>query len=54
MLVCVTTIADITERVGTGFLTTNTVVTTVDGEPVVTATARLVVRAADDPAEEAE
>jgi acyl dehydratase len=53
VLVCVTTIADISVRVGTGFLTTNTVVTTIDGEPVVTATARLVVRAADDPAEEA-
>ncbi len=48
VLVCVTTITDITERVGTGFLSTSTAVTTVHGEPVVTAIARLVVRAADE------
>jgi acyl dehydratase len=44
-LVCVCTISDITERAGAGFLTTTTEVSTVDGEPVATATSRLVVRA---------
>jgi acyl dehydratase len=47
VLVCVTTIADISERAGAGFLTTRTVVATVDGEEVATATSRLVVRAAE-------
>jgi acyl dehydratase len=46
-LVCVCTISDITSRAGAGFLTTTTEVTTVTGEPVATATSRLVVRAAE-------
>lgn len=43
-LVGVVTIEEITERGGHGFLTTRTDITTEDGEPVVTARAKLVVR----------
>lgn len=43
-LVCVNTVEEITERGGHEFLTTRTDVTTVEGEPVVTAWSKLVVR----------
>jgi acyl dehydratase len=43
-LVCVNTVEEITERGGHDFLTTRTEVTTVEGEPVVTAWSKLVVR----------
>ncbi|HEY8451371.1 MAG: MaoC family dehydratase N-terminal domain-containing protein [Micromonosporaceae bacterium] len=43
-LVCTTTVEEITERAGHEFLTTRTEVTTPDGEPVVTAWSKLVVR----------
>jgi acyl dehydratase len=44
ILTCVCTVAEITERVGHGFLTTRTEITDATGELVVTATAKLVVR----------
>jgi acyl dehydratase len=43
-LVCVCTVAEVSERAGHGFLTTRTEITTEGGEPVATATAKLVVR----------
>ena len=43
-LVCECSITDITERAGNGFLTTSTAIKTADGELVVTATQKLVVR----------
>ncbi|HEY0699451.1 MAG TPA: MaoC family dehydratase N-terminal domain-containing protein [Micromonospora sp.] len=43
-LVCVNTVEDITSRSGHDFLTTRIEVTTVTGEPVVTAWSKLVVR----------
>jgi acyl dehydratase len=43
-LVCTNTIEEITDRAGHEFLTTRTDVTTVTGEPVVTAWSKLVVR----------
>ncbi len=43
-LVCTTTVEEITERGGHEFLTTRTEVTTPDGQPVVTAWSKLVVR----------
>ncbi len=43
-LVAVVTIEDVTVRAGHGFVTTRTDVATEDGEPVVTAWAKLVVR----------
>ena len=43
-LVCVGTVVDITERAGSGFLTTSTAITTAAGEPVATTTTKLVVR----------
>ncbi len=43
-LTCVCTVAEITERGGHGFLTTRTDITAPGGEPVVTATAKLVIR----------
>lgn len=44
-LVCTNTVEEITERGGHEFLTTRTDITTVAGEPVVTAWSKLVVRA---------
>jgi acyl dehydratase len=44
ILTCVCTVAEITERGGHGFLTTRTEITDADGDLVVTATAKLVVR----------
>jgi acyl dehydratase len=46
-LVCVCTIADITERAGAGFLTSRTEVSTVEGELICVSTSRIVVRAAE-------
>jgi len=46
-LVCVCTIAEITERAGHSFLTTRTEIGTDAGEPVATATAKLVIRGAE-------
>lgn len=43
-LVCVCTIADITERGGHAFLATRTEITTETGEPVTTALSKLVIR----------
>ncbi|MEU6207501.1 MaoC family dehydratase N-terminal domain-containing protein [Micromonospora musae] len=43
-LVCVSTIEDITNRGGHGFLTTRTEISTVAGEPVVAVWSKLVVR----------
>jgi len=46
-LVCVNTIEEITQRGGHDFLTTRTDITSVDGEPVVTAWSKLVQRGTD-------
>jgi acyl dehydratase len=43
-LLCVGTVVDITERAGSGFLTTSTAITTTAGEAVATTTTKLVVR----------
>jgi acyl dehydratase len=50
VLICVTTITDITERAGAGFVTTTSEIATPTGERVATATSRLVVRVSEDDA----